>query len=104
MVQEIQNQEEAPRPRGRYPRPVRTRVSVADYERLAEAADVAGMSIGGYARHRLAGAHVSSKVEVMVLNELRRIGGLLKMLATKGEPTGLALDELKRAMKTLQEQ
>lgn len=77
-------------------------MSVEDYEKLTEAAETAGMPIEGYARHRLAGAHVSSKVEIRVLNELRRIGGLLKVLALKGEPTGPALADLKRAIKDLQ--
>lgn len=90
--------------RGQFPCIVRCRVSVEQQERLAEAAAIAGMSVGRYARHRLSGAHVSSKVDLMVLNELRRLGGLLKMLAGQGQPTGPVLSELKQAMKTLQTQ
>lgn len=90
--------------RGKYPHPVRTRVSITDYEKIVEAAETAGMSVGQYARHRLAGAHVSSKIEVRVLNELRRIGGLLKKMAMDGQPTAPALDELKQTLKSLQQQ
>ena len=88
--------------RGQYPCIVRCRVSIEQQERLVEAAAVAGMSVGRYARHRLSGAHVSSKVDLMVLNELRRLGGLLKKMAGEGQPTGPVLSELKSAMKALQ--
>lgn len=90
--------------RGQYPCIVRCRVSIETQEKLVKAAEVAGMSIGRYARHRLDGSHVSSKMDAQVLNELRRIGGLLKLLATEGQPTGPALSELMRTMKTLQTQ
>ena len=89
--------------RGQYPCIVRCRVSVATQEKLAEAAETAGMSIGRYARHRLDGSHVTSKMDAKVLNELRRLGGLLKMLAEKGQPTGPVLSELRQTMKTLQQ-
>ena len=90
--------------RGQYPCIVRCRVSIEQQERLAEAAATAGMSVGRYARHRLSGAHVSSKVDLMVLNELRRLGGLLKMLAREGQPTNAVLSELRQTMKSLQQE
>ena len=86
---------------GAYPMSVRTRISIADYERLREAAEIAGMSVGAYARHRLSGAHVSSKLDVQILNELRRQGGLAKALAHQGVDTSEALAEIVKTMKAV---
>ena len=86
---------------GAYPMSVRTRVSIADYERIVEAAETAGMSIGAYARHRLSGAHVSSKMDIRIYNQIRSQGGLLKDLATKGVDTSEALGEIIKTMQHL---
>ena len=88
--------------RGKYPCSIRTRVSIGDYEKIKMSAQIAGMSACAYARHRLNGSHITAKYDLQVLNELRRIGGLLKMLASQGQPTAPALSELIHTMKTLQ--
>ena len=87
--------------RGKYPCSIRTKVTIEDFERVKESAQIAGMSLCAYARHRLNGAHITAKYDMQVLNELRRLGGLLKMLASQGQPTGPALSELRATMKTL---
>lgn len=89
--------------RGQFPHIVRCRVSEEQHQRLAEAAETAGMSVGRYARHRLAGSHVSSKVELQMLNELRRIGGLIKKLAAEGKDLGDAGFELIRVARALRD-
>lgn len=91
------------RGRGQYPHIVRCRVSEEQRQRLAEAAETAGMSVGRYARHRLAGSHVSSKVELQMLNELRRVGGLIKKLAAEGKDLGDAGFELIRVARALRD-
>ncbi len=91
------------RGRGQFPCIVRCRVSEEQRQRLAEAAETAGMSVGRYARHRLAGSHVSSKVELQMLNELRRIGGLIKKLASEGKDVGPAGCELIRVARAIRD-
>ena len=90
--------------RGKYPCSLRTRVSIEDYEKIKTSAQIAGMSACAYARHRLNGSHITAKFDLQVLNELRRLGGLLKKLASEGQPTGPVLSELRQTMKTLQQQ
>ena len=86
---------------GLYPMSVRTRVSLADYERLVEAAETAGMSVGAYARHKLSGAHVPSKLDTRIYNAIRSQGGLLKILADRGVDTREALAEIIKTMQHL---
>lgn len=87
---------------GNFPHVIRVRVSEADRERLAEAAAVAGMRLGSYARHKLMGAHVSAKIDVQILNELRRQGGLAKKLAAEGQDTSAVLAEIIKTMRAVQ--
>lgn len=88
--------------RGKYPCIIRTRVSLEQHEKIKEAAEIAGMRLSSYARHRLAGAHVSSKMDLQTLHEIRRQGGLLKMLAMQGVDTRDALEEVMKTMRALQ--
>lgn len=99
MTQTLEHDPQA-RP-GLYPMSVRTRVSIADYERLVTAAETAGMSVGAYARHRLSGAHVSSKLDTRIYNQIRSQGGLLKDLARQGIDTSEALNEIIKTMQHL---
>lgn len=94
---------EATERRGKYPCSIRTKVSIDDFGKIKASAEIAGMSMCAYARHRISGAHITAKYDLKVLNELRRIGGLLKMLASQGQPTAPALSELIQTMKTLQQ-
>lgn len=88
--------------REKYPCIMRCRISEEQRERLHEAAAIAGMRPGTYARHRIAGSHVSSKMDLQVLNEIRRQGGLLKKLAMDGHDTSAALNEIIKTMRVLQ--
>ena len=88
--------------RNNYPMSVRCRVSVETYERIAEAAEMAGMSIGRYARYRLEGSRVPDKSRLRLVNELKRQGGLMKLLASQGQPTGEIMTEIRATLKTIQ--
>lgn len=90
--------------RNNFPMSVRCRVSEETYERIAEAAEMAGMSIGRYARYRLEGSRVPDKSKLRLANELKRQGGLMKLLASQGQPTGEIMTEIKRTLKQIQEQ
>lgn len=87
-----------------FPMSVRCRVSIATYEKLLDAADMAGMSIGRYARYRLEGSHVPDKSKLRLMNELRRQGGLMKLLAKEGQPTGPLIDEIRKTLNTIQQE
>ena len=93
---------EAPARRGKFPCVVRARVSVETREKLAEAAELAGLSIGRFIRFRLDGTHVPDRSKLRLMNELRRLGGLQKLLASQGQPTGPILDEIKQTLKIIQ--
>lgn len=97
---EIQTQETTGR--GKYPCVVRARVSLQTHEKLVEAADMAGMSIGRYARYRLEGSHVPDRSKLRLMNELRRQGGLMKKLAMEGQPTGSLIEEIQQTLKIIQ--
>ena len=87
----------------KYPLHLRSRVSAEQLENIKENALMAGMSVSKYVRHRALYQRVDSKVDAQVIRELRRIGGLLKYLATKGENTESTLCELKTTIKALQD-
>lgn len=86
--------------------PHRWRVYLTEEQRkhVEENADAAGMSVSRYLRMIATGRHVASKMDAKILNELRRIGGLLKVGMLKGENTAPALNELKSTMQQLMQQ
>lgn len=88
--------------RGKYPCVVRARLSIETRERIGEAAEMAGLSVGRYIRYRLEGSKVPDKSKLILVNELRRQGGLLKMLAKQGQPTAPILSEIMQTLKTVQ--
>ena len=81
------------------PRLFRTtvRLTAAEHRHLKEQADVAGLSLSGYARSRILGHSVASKADLKVLAELRRLGGLLKHihLETRGAYSADTADAIK---------
>ena len=58
------------------------RVTDEEYQDLVEQADVSGLSLSEYVRRRVFGRRVVSKLDLKVLAELRRLGGLLKHVHT----------------------
>jgi hypothetical protein len=54
------------------------RISEADYTRLKNDAEIAGISVSDLIRKRFHGKKIKARVDLILINELRRLGGLLK--------------------------
>jgi hypothetical protein len=54
------------------------RLSEEEFREIREQAEVSHFSVSEYARRRILGKRVVSQVDLAVLAELRRLGGLLK--------------------------
>lgn len=80
-------------------RTVKTTVRFTEAERgfLASEADVCGLSASSLIRSRSLGKRVTSKADLRVLAELRRLGGLMKHIhnETKGAYSALTADCLR---------
>jgi hypothetical protein len=80
-------------------RTIKTTVRLTEAERefLAAEADICGLALSSLMRSRSLGKRVSSKTDLRVLAELRRMGGLLKHLhnETRGMYSGLTSNCLK---------
>jgi hypothetical protein len=83
---------------------MRVRLAPAEREALAAAAELAGLTVSEYVRRRALGRKVVAPralTDAQTLGELRRLGGLVKHLATigQGNPDDLraALTELREA-------
>jgi len=92
----------------KYPERLYTRVSAEQKEQIQNSADTAGMTICEYLRERALSRHVKSTVDVRMLAELRRIGGMVKSLWKEGrteEATAIreGLDGLRMAIQSAQE-
>jgi hypothetical protein len=61
---------------------------------IAAEADKAGLTVSEYIRRRSLGRPVKSRMNEKVINELRRLGGLQKHLATKYQHKKDAIDEV----------
>lgn len=88
---------------GQFPVVFRFRTDTETARYIREDAQIAGMSVGRYLRHKISGQHVSSKYDLQLLNELRRQGGLLKHLAYNGIDTNEALEAVIRTMRKIQD-
>lgn len=102
MNQEMQQEQEGRR--GKYPMSVRTRVSIETYEKILDAAEMAGVSLGRYARFRLEGSKVPDKSKLRLANELKRQGGLMLKLARQGQSTDEVKAEIMKTLKQIQQQ
>jgi hypothetical protein len=79
---------------------VPVRFSVEEEAQISEEARNAGITRSAYIRRRTLGRRVVANADALVLNELRRLGGLLKLVHTESghaysEQTAAALDALK---------
>jgi hypothetical protein len=86
---------------GKYPIAIHSRVSVEEFEKIQENAEVAGMSLCKYIRHRVCGHKVSSAVEIRTIAELLRLGGLFKKAYSEGHPTGQIMGEISATLSHL---
>jgi hypothetical protein len=77
------------------------RLTADEGSEIAEDAHSAGMSIAGYMCERILGHPVASEMDSHIFNEVRKIGGLLKLVHTESggaysEKTAEVLDMLKQ--------
>ena len=65
--------------RARFQRRRTVRLSKFDEQEIALQADIAGLPVAEYMRRKLLGnGPIMARVDLMMVNELRRVGGLLK--------------------------
>jgi len=62
---------------------VRLHFTPQEKETAFEHAKNAGLTLSDYSRKRILGMPVKSKTDAMMRNELRRLGGLLKLIHSK---------------------
>ena len=79
------------------------RVTVEEYDRLLAQAQVAGLSVSSFCRAVTLGHRVSAKIDYATISELRRLGGLCKLIHTQSrgaysEQTADMLAELNEAI------
>lgn len=82
---------------------MRVRLTPAERAELEASAEIAGVTVSEYIRRRALGRRVVARralADVQTLNELRRLGGLVKHLAL--EEVGSA-DDLRDALAALRE-
>ncbi len=86
---------------------INARLTQKEYEALSADVDCAALSLSEYIRRRIFGRRISSKSDLRVLAELRRLGGLLKRVhiesrgAYKRE-TAAAIKAIKSYAETLE--
>ena len=82
------------------------RVTGVEKHELSEQARDAGMTLSAYARRRMLGHPVVASTDAAVIRELRRLGGLLKMVHTDSggaysSQTAAALASVRQAIERL---
>ena len=65
---------------------------------LKEQAALAGMTMSAYVRKRCLGHAVVAKADLVIINELRRLGGLFKHTCAEGSITPEQRDEALKAV------
>ena len=85
---------------------VNVRVTTAEKGALTDDAVAAGLTLSALSRRRMLGRRVVANVDEVVIRELRRLGGLLKLVHVESggaysEQTGEALRALKAAIESL---
>lgn len=83
------------------------RVTKEERQEIQEQAKASGLSVSEYVRRRTLGRRVDSVVEVRMLSELRRQGGLLKKVFNESngvysDKTAVALDSINRFIDCLE--
>jgi phosphate uptake regulator len=73
------------------------RLPESEYAQISDELAVCGLSLSAFARKRLLGQRVTSKADLAVLGELRRLGGLLKHIhnETRGAYSNLTAQAIK---------
>lgn len=80
------------------------RVSEEEKKQLTKNADIAALSISEYVRKKIfGGGQIVARVDVMMVNELRRIGGLLKHNFETLRQAGVSQDIIQQQEESLKE-
>ena len=77
------------------------RLTASERVQLREDADLAGMSISEFVRRRTFGKAIHAATDLMMIRELRRLGGLQKYAINKLALHGDVVDECVATIRTL---
>lgn len=85
---------------------IKLRLGYEEKKKLAETADIAGMTLSEFMRKSATGIQVVAETDIVMLRELRRIGGLLKHVHVSSggaysQQTAAALQELRAYFRML---
>lgn len=83
------------------------RVTKEERQEIQEQAEASGLSVSEYVRRRTLGRRVSSVMDVRMLSELRRQGGLLKKIFNESngmysDKTAVALENISKFIEGLE--
>lgn len=87
-------------------REIHIRLSDIEHQTISDKAVSAGMTISEFVRRAATGRRITSKIEAHAINELRRLGGLLKKVHTESggsysRATAAAIDEIRKVVRAL---
>lgn len=77
---------------------VNVRLTADERERIKADAEAAGISMSAYVRKRVLGHPVISRADIVMVNELRRQGGLLKLALSMDAIDKVAADKALRLL------
>ena len=86
----------------KYPLQLRSRVSVEQMQQIRDSAELAGMSVCKYVRHRACSMTVVSKQDAQIKRELNLIGNRLKYATAQGHDVREVVVELRAAIAKIQ--
>ena len=83
------------------------RVTIGERQEIQERAEASGLSVSEYVRRRALGRRVDSVVDVKMISELRRQGGLLRKIFNDSngmynEEIKIALDNINKFIESLE--
>jgi hypothetical protein len=77
------------------------RLTAAERQQLRDEADLAGMSISELVRKRTFGKTIHAAIDLVMIRELRRLGGLQKYTINKFAPHFEVVDECNATIRAL---
>ena len=85
---------------------IQFRLTPDERAQVGTQADAAGMTLSTYTRHRILGHRVLAHADDVTIRELRRLGGLLKLVHTQSRgaysaQTAAALGDIKAAIERI---
>lgn len=85
---------------------IHVRLSEEEYYALSRKVKYSGLNISAFVRRAANNRRITSRVEMHVVNELRKLGGLLKLVHNESggayrHATAAAIDEIRKAVRRL---